>query len=115
MNRHHAIDYIEFTVRNLAEAKAFYTAAFGWTFKDYGPEYAGIQGQDREVGGLHQTAELRLGGPLVVLYSDDLEASLRAVRAAGGKVLREPFAFPGGRRFQFADPSGNELGVWSSA
>ena len=67
------------------------------------------------MGGLHQTAQLRTGGPLVVLYSKDLDKTLEAVRAAGGKVLREPFAFPGGRRFQFTDPSGNELGVWSQA
>jgi hypothetical protein len=58
---------------------------------------------------------LRAGGPLVILYSKDLEKTLRAVREAGGKIVREPFAFPGGRRFQFTDPSGNELGVWSQA
>jgi len=113
MHTHHAIDYVEFTVRDLSEAKRFYTAAFGWIFNDYGPEYAGIRGQDRELGGLHQTTALRLGGPLVVLYSDDLGASLSAVRAAGGTIRQEPFEFPGGRRFQFADPSGNELAVWS--
>ena len=110
---HHAIDYVEFTVRDLGAAKRFYAAAFGWQFNDYGPEYAGIKGANGEVGGLNQTAELRTGGPLVILYSKDLEKTLEAVRAAGGKVLREPFAFPGGRRFQFTDPSGNELGVWS--
>ena len=113
LHKHHAIDYVELTVRDLAEAKRFYTAAFGWTFTDYGPEYAGIQGDDREVGGLHQTTQLRQGGPLVVLYSDDLEASVAAVRSAGGTLVQEPFSFPGGRRFHFADPSGNELAVWS--
>ena len=114
MNTHHAIDYIEFTVSDLVKAKRFYTAAFGWTFTDYGPDYAGIQGGDRELGGLRRTDELRLGGPLVVIYSDDLEASLDAVRSAGGKVVQEPFSFPGGRRFHFADPSGNELAVWAA-
>ena len=112
---HHGIDYVEFTVRDLAAAKRFYAAAFGWQFNDYGPEYAGIKGPTGEVGGLHQTAQLRTGGPLVVLYSKDLEKTLEAVRAAGGKIVREPFAFPGGRRFQFTDPSDNELGVWSQA
>jgi uncharacterized protein len=112
---HHGIDYVEFTVRDLAAAKRFYAAAFGWQFNDYGPEYAGIKGAKGEVGGLHQTAQLRTGGPLVVLYSKDLEKTLEAVRAAGGKIVREPFVFPGGRRFQFTDPSGNELGVWSQA
>lgn len=112
---HHVIDYVEFTVRNLDEAKRFYSAAFGWQFNDYGPEYAGIQGPTGEVGGLHQTKELRPRGPLVVVYSKDLDQTLTAVRAAGGKIVREPFVFPGGRRFQFTDPSGNELGVWSDA
>jgi predicted enzyme related to lactoylglutathione lyase len=113
MHTHHAIDYIEFTVRDLAAAKQFYTAAFGWAFNDYGPAYAGIRGRDGEIGGLSQAAPLRLGGPLVVLYSDDLEASMSAVRAAGGVVVQGPYPFPGGRRFHFTDPSGNELAVWS--
>ena len=113
MHTHHAIDYIEFAVRDIAAAKQFYTEAFGWAFTDYGPEYAGIQGPDGEVGGLRQVDEVRAGGPLVVLYSTDLEASLAAVRAAGGKLVQAPFPFPGGRRFHFHDPSGNELAVWS--
>jgi hypothetical protein len=113
MHTHHAIDYIEFTVRDIVAAKKFYTGAFGWVFTDYGPGYAGIQGPDGEVGGLRQTDEVRKGGPLVVLYSADLEASLNAVRGAGGTVVQEPFSFPGGRRFHFLDPSGNELAVWS--
>ena len=114
MHKHHAIDYVEFTVRDLGEAKRFYTAAFGWAFNDYGPEYAGIQGKDGEVGGLHQATQLRRGGPLVILYSDNLEATLATVRSAGGTVVQEPFSFPGGRRFHFTDPSGNELAVWSA-
>jgi len=113
MHTQHGIDYVEFTVRDLVAAKRFYGAAFGWTFNDYGPDYAGIQGRDREPGGLRRSDEARLGGPLVVLYSSDLKASLAAVRAAGGKIVKEPFAFPGGRRFHFEDPSGNELAVWS--
>jgi uncharacterized protein len=113
MHTHHSIDYIEFTVRDLVAAKRFYGAAFGWTFTDYGPDYAGIQGPDREPGGLRRSDKVRTGGPLVVLYSNDLEASLAAVRAAGGTIVKEPFSFPGGRRFQFKDPSGNELAVWS--
>ena len=115
MHSHHAIDYVEFTVRDLATAKRFYTAAFGWQFTDYGSAYAGIQGTDGEVGGLYQTDEIRTTGPLVILYSEDLDESVNAVKAAGGKILKEPYAFPGGRRFHFADPSGNELAVWSGA
>lgn len=117
MHTHHAIDYIEFTVLDLAEAKRFYTAAFGWAFTDYGPTYAGIQrpGGDGEAGGMEQAEVVRTGGPLVILYSDDLGASLAAVQAAGGTISTPPFDFPGGRRFHFTDPSGNELAVWSEA
>jgi hypothetical protein len=99
MSTHHAIDYIEFTVRDLPAAKRFYGAAFGWQFNDYGPEYAGIKGAAAEVGGLHQSGEARTKGALVILYSKDLEKTRAAVEAAGGKIVREPFAFPGGRRF----------------
>lgn len=116
-HEHHAIDYIELTVRDVAAAKRFYGAAFGWTFNDYGPAYAGIQGKTREVGGLRQDASAPSaaapGGPLVVLYSTDLDATLAQVRAAGGKIVKDPFEFPGGRRFHFTDPSGNELAVWA--
>lgn len=113
MSTHHTIDYIEFTVRDLAAAKKFYGAAFGWQFNDYGPEYAGIKGGSGEVGGLHQAKQARTTGPLVILFSNDLEKSIAAVKAAGGKILLEPYEFPGGRRFNFTDPSGNELAVWS--
>jgi hypothetical protein len=113
---HHTIDYIEFTVSDMAAAKHFYAAAFGWTFNDYGPEYAGIQRDgrvDAEVGGLRLDSEVVAGGPLVILFSSDLAESVAAVRAAGGRILKQPFDFPGGRRFHFADPSGNELAVWA--
>ena len=112
-HRHHAIDYIEISVTDIAEAKRFYTAAFDWTFTDYGPTYAGIQGDGREVGGLTQVDHVARGGPLVVLYSSDLDATLARVSEAGGEVVKEPFEFPGGRRFHFADPTGNELAVWA--
>ena len=116
MPRHHALDYVEFTVRDLAEAKRFYAAAFGWRFTDYGPRYAGIQGEGREVGGMEQTDFLRpSGGALAILYSDDLEATQEAVEAAGGTVTKPIFGFPGGRRFHFTDPSGNELAAWTEA
>jgi len=114
VHTHHAIDYIEFTVRDMAAAKRFYGQAFGWTFNEYGPDYAGINGPaGREMGGLRRDDVATAGGPLVVLYSDDLEKTLAAVRAGGGRILQEPYSFPGGRRFHFADPSGNELAVWS--
>lgn len=101
------------SAKDVSDAKRFYTAAFGWQFSDYGPDYAGIQGEGREVGGIRKDADIHAGGPLVVLYSENLDKTLGAVKDAGGHITKEPFSFPGGRRFQFADPSGNELAVWS--
>jgi predicted enzyme related to lactoylglutathione lyase len=117
-HRHHAIDYVELTVTDLEQAKRFYNAAFGWQFNDYGPEYAGIQrpeGEAPEVGGLRLDKQTRPGGPLVLLYSTDLDLTVSAVTQAGGTVVAGPYEFPGGRRFHFTDPSGNELGVWAEA
>lgn len=115
-HRHHAIDYVEITVPDLAAATAFYAAAFGWTITDYGPEYAGIaDSRGEEMGGLAAGAAPATGGPLVLLYSDDLDASVAAVRAAGGEIVNGPYPFPGGRRFHFTDPGGTELGVWSES
>jgi predicted enzyme related to lactoylglutathione lyase len=114
-NLHHTIDYVELGVRDLAATKAFYEQAFGWRFNDYGPGYAGIAAPDgdREVGGLNAESEPGRGGALVLLFSDDLDATLAAVTAAGGEVTDGPYEFPGGRRFHFTDPSGNELGAWA--
>ena len=111
-HRQHAIDYIEFTVPDIAVAKEFYGRVFGWQFNDYGPGYAGIKGEHREMGGFAK-GETAPGGALVVLFSEQLDDTLTAVRSAGGRIIKEPFAFPGGRRFHFADPSGNELAVWT--
>lgn len=115
---HHGIDYIELTVTDLEAAQRFYRSAFGWQFNDYGPGYAGIRrfdGTEGEAGGLALGTEVHPGGPRVLLYSEDLDTTLRAVSAAGGTVTEGPFDFPGGRRFHFADPSGNELGVWAES
>lgn len=119
MNKHHTINYIEFGVTDMAAAQNFYASAFDWQFTDYGPDYAGIRGGggdgdgEGEVGGFRKEAEVARGGPLVVLFSEDLDASVQRVKDAGGEITAEPFAFPGGRRFHFADPSGNELAVWA--
>ncbi len=117
MSRHHTIDYIELGVTDLERTRAFYEQTFGWEFVDYGLDYAGIRapGGDGEVGGLNPARPPATGGVLVLLYSDDLDATLAGVPEAGGSVLVEPYTFPGGRRFHFADPSGNELGVWSAS
>ena len=112
-HHHHAIDYVELSASHLAAARAFYSAAFGWTFNDYGPEYAGIQGSDPgwpEAGGLAVNGP---PNPLVILYSNDLDATAEAVVSAGGRIVNGPYDFPGGRRFHFTDPTGNELAVWS--
>lgn len=100
-------------------AKAFYGGAFGWAFTDYGPgpAYVGIQGSGEtgaEVGGFRKDEEIQPGGPLVLIFSADMDASADAVRAVGGEVTNGPYEFPGGRRFHFRDPFGNELGVWSA-
>lgn len=115
---HHSIDYVELTVTDLEAAKAFYAAAFGWSFVDYGPGYAGIasaQGDGSEVGGLMLATEPRpSGGPLVLLYSDALDVTAEAITKAGGTVTVPAYPFPGGRRLHFTDPTGNELGVWGA-
>ena len=112
---HHATDYIEINVTNMEEAKRFYAAAFAWEFNDYGPDYAGIRNKagKGEAGGLCRVDSVKTGGPLVVIYSENLERSLESVQQAGGTITKEPYSFPGGRRFQFLDPGSNELAVWS--
>lgn len=112
-----SLDYIEIPVTDMAAATAFYGAAFGWQFTSYGDAYTGIRtaaeaGGD-EAGGLALADVVTRGGPLVLLYSDDLDATVTAVTDAGGQVVNGPYEFPGGRRFHFLDPSGNELGVWA--
>jgi len=111
---HHAIDYVEIGVDDLGAARAFYAAAFGWSFNDHGPAYAGIRWSDGEgeVGGLNAERAAGTGGPLVLLWSADLDATAAAVVAAGGAVVVGSYPFPGGRRFHFTDPAGNELAVW---
>ena len=106
------IDYVEFPGTDLAATKRFYGAAFGWTFQDYGPTYAAFEGQGTD-GGFSGDAAEAPTKPLVILYADDLEGMEARVRAAGGAVSKAIFSFPGGRRFHFTDPSGNELAVWS--
>ena len=113
---HHALDYVEIAVDDLPRARAFYGSAFGWVFHDYGGAYAGIESPtgEGEVGGLNPQGVPGPGGPLVLLWSADLDASVDAVRAAGGEVVQGPYEFPGGRRFHFRDTEGNELGVYGA-
>ena len=110
------LDYVELAVDDLETAKAFYGDALGWTFNDYGGEYAGIQdprNPGQEVGGLNPVAVPSRGeGVLALVRTDDADAALAAVQAAGGRVTTEITEYPGGRRFKFADPWGNILGVY---
>ena len=105
------IDYLEFPAGDVGAVKTFYGAAFGWTFQDYGPSYVAFnEGLD---GGFDGDPADKTTAPLPVLYAHDIEAMLAKVEAAGGVVVRPIYAFPGGRRFHFRDPAGNELAVWS--
>ncbi len=106
------IDYIEFPATDIQATKRFYEQVFSWEFTDYGPDYTSFA-DGRLTGGLRKVDSHPTGGPLVVIYAVDLDQSQQAVIEAGGTIVREPFEFPGGRRFHFTDPSGNELAVWS--
>jgi len=106
------IDYIEFGATDIAATKAFYADAFGWTFTDYGPDYTSFE-DGRLAGGFTTAGTVVSGGALVVLYSSALESLEEKVVAAGGTITAPTYEFPGGRRFHFKDPNGNELAVWS--
>jgi predicted enzyme related to lactoylglutathione lyase len=107
------IDYVELPAGDLAATKSFYAAAFGWGFTDYGPTYAAFEGAGLD-GGLASGGTASTTVPLVIMKADDLEAALGRVEAAGGTITAPIFEFPGGRRFHFRDPAGNELGVWGA-
>jgi len=106
------ISYLEFKTKNLKEAKEFYQKTFGWEFKDYGEEYASFS-ESGLFGGFEVTAEEIVNGALTVLYYSDLLKIKNKITENGGKISKDIFSFPGGSRFHFLDPSGNELGVWS--
>ncbi|MBE0713428.1 MAG: VOC family protein [Candidatus Aminicenantes bacterium] len=106
------IDYIELPTLDLIEAKRFYGDVFGWTFVDYGPEYSSFN-DGRLDGGFRKEPTVQAGGPLVIMYSVNLELLKGKIKSAGGAIAKDIFEFPGGRRFHFTDPSGNELAVWS--
>lgn len=106
------IDYIEFQTPDLARSKSFFSAAFGWTHKDYGPTYASF-GEAGINGGFEQCGTDAPAPVLVVLKADDLATAERDVVAAGGEIVKPAFDFPGGRRFHFREPGGNLLAVWS--
>ncbi len=115
MSQHAKINYVEFPARDLEATKQFFSRAFGWSFVDYGPEYCAFSDAGLD-GGFYQSAlaaSTATGSALIVLYSEDLEATQARIEAAGGQIVKAIFEFPGGRRFHFSEPSGNEFAVWS--
>ena len=115
MDGHERISYVEFPASDLEATKSFFSQVFSWSFQDYGPEYTAFSNAGLE-GGFFKSdlkANTENGSALVVLYSNDLEETRSKVVDAGGAIVKEIFSFPGGRRFHFSEPSGNELAVWS--
>jgi len=115
MLNHEKISYVEFPTNDLNKTKQFFTQVFNWKFKDFGDEYASSTTDDIEVGFFKADlcSNTQQGGALIVFYSDDLETTLTKVKDAGATVTKDIFSFPGGRRFQFIEPCGNELAIWS--
>lgn len=116
MNVHEKLNYAEFPAGDLAATRAFFKSAFGWEFVDYGDDYTAFTGAGLNGGFYRSLLKSRAteGAALLVFYSDNLEQTLAKVEACGGTVVKPTFSFPGGRRFHFLEPSGNEFGVWST-
>ena len=115
MPAHEKLDYAEYPAKDLAATKAFFEAAFGWSFTDYGPDYTAFSDEGLD-GGFFKSelvASAEAGSALLIFYSERLEETLTKVTAAGGQIVRPIFTFPGGRRFHFTEPSGNEFAVWA--
>ena len=105
------LDYVELPVSSVDDSARFYEAAFGWTLERFAPTYAATTTGDTDVGLQGDSSEAPKA-PLPVIQVDDVAAAAAAVEAAGGEIIRPIFPFPGGRRFHFRDPSGNELAAW---
>ena len=115
MNKHEKINYVEFPARDISLAKIFFTDVFGWSFVDYGPEYTAFFNEGINGGFFKSTttSSTSNGSALIVFYSKTLEQTQSKIEAAGGPIIKSIFSFPGGRRFHFCDPNGNEYAVWS--
>ena len=111
-NKNNHINYVEFKGNDLDKIKIFYKQCFNWTFTDYGPTYVAFSESGLE-GGFEKCNNSIINGALVVLYHENLEQIKAIITDAGGVISKDIFSFPGGRRFHFKDPSGNELAVWS--
>lgn len=113
-NQDRQINYIELNVADIGRAKDFYGRAFDWSFTDYGPDYCEFTDGHMKGGFTTTSPVTASGGPLVILYADDLDQTQTRLAAAGARIIKSIFAFPGGRRFHFTDPDGYELAVWSA-
>jgi hypothetical protein len=115
MNEHHKINYLEIPAKNIQKTKAFFSKAFGWSFLDFGPDYCSFSNEGIDGGFFKSklTVSTETGSVLVVLYSKDLDVSQDKIARLGGVITKPIFPFPGGRRFHFNDPNGNEFAVWS--
>ncbi len=115
MNVHEKINYIEYPCRNLEATQKFFSEVFAWSFESFGPDYIAFSNQGVD-GGFFRSEKCSLsesGSALTVFYSENLENTQEKVLTAGGEIIRPTFSFPGGRRFHFLEPSGNEFSVWS--
>lgn len=115
MSTHSKINYVEFPSRDILATKTFFSKVFDWHFTDFGPDYTAFANAGIN-GGFYQSelsASTSNGSALIVLYSKDLEKTQQKVEQNGGEIIKPIFSFPGGRRFQFREPGGNELAVWS--
>ncbi len=115
MSEHEKLDYVEYPAANMEATRAFFSEVFGWSFEEFGPDYCAFSQQGLD-GGFYRSelySSTRNGSALLVFYSADLEATLAKIEGAGGRIEKPIFAFPGGRRFHFSEPSGNEFAVWS--
>jgi predicted enzyme related to lactoylglutathione lyase len=108
------LDYVELPATDIASTRKFYEQAFGWAMMEFAPTYSATTSSDTNIG-LQSDAAERPDAPLPVIQVDDLEAALAAVEGAGGQIIKPIRSFPGGRRFHFKDPSGNELAAWETA
>jgi len=117
MNIHEKINYVEFPARDISATKKFFSSVFNWSFTDYGPEYTAFSDEGLD-GGFYLsdlTVSTDAGSALIVFYSNDLKLTLKKIEQSDGSIIKPIFAFPGGSRFHFADPNGNEYAVWSDS
>jgi predicted enzyme related to lactoylglutathione lyase len=115
MTKNNKINYIEIPAKNIGVTKIFFSNVFGWSFVDYGPDYCSFTAQGVD-GGFFKSelvVSTKNGSPLIVLYCNSLEETQERIEKADGKIIKPVFSFPGGRRFHFSDPNGNEFAVWS--